>query len=894
MTENHKQEPIEASQGSDGQGSDGQGSDGKGYRDVNARGKQVREVNNGCSTSKSEKGFSILLVEDSENDGLLLKKELQRQEIEGPLKRVETAREMNEALDEGGWDLVISDYSLPKFSAPKALELLQDRGLDLPFIVLSGTIGEEAAVEAMRAGAHDYFVKGRVKRLGEAIRRELEAARVRGEKERTQRNLEHLNRVLRAVRNVSQLILRDRDSKDFIENVCKEIVATRGYAGAWLRVESKDFPGPCIAQSGFDGNFNIFKQRIEQGWLPPCCLELEASLMGISILSPKEQCQDCPLQKGCSKGTRTVTVSLAYGSKHYGTLAIIIPQGIDDLANEESLLLELAKDLSLAFHGLENDRLRRAAEERFNYLFDAMAQGVVYQDKEGNIIEANQAAERILGLGKEQMLERHSHDERWQSLDEEGKPLPGDQHPAMRALEEGKPFKRTMGVFNPKEGAYRQLRVHAVPEFKEGEDSPFRVFTTFEDITELLEEEHLFNFAIEQMPVPVVIAKAPNGDIIHYNDGVLDMLAKEPEGFSLDELELQHHREFWPTFHPDGSPYEIDELPLTKAIKRGIHTQNEEIILMQGERKRWISASAAPLRNREGEIVAGIVVFPETTEVKSAETALRESEAKLNQAQKMESIGRLASGVAHDFNNLLTAINSYTELVLEALEEDSPVANDLQEVLFAGQRARELTKQLLTFSRKQVIEAEEIDLNKIVRQIDGMLERVLGEDIIVETKLDKDLPSILADSNQIEQVLMNLAVNARDAMPRGGRLLIETEALRASNGAVIMRVKDEGCGMTEETKARIFDPFFTTKEKEKGTGLGLSTVYGIVKQSKGSISIDTEPGKGSSFTLEFPPCPKSTKEIQNDKCTIGHKARGELILVVEDEATISPDYSRHA
>ena len=281
------------------------------------------------------------------------------------------------------------------------------------------------------------------------------------------------------------------------------------------------------------------------------------------------------------------------------------------------------------------------------------------------------------------------------------------------------------------------------------------------------------------------------------------------------------------------------------------------------------------------------------------EGVLRETEAQLRQAQKMEAVGRLAGGVAHDFNNLLTVIRGYSELLLGRLGPTDAMRKDMEEIKKAADRASGLTRQLLAFSRRQFIAAKVVDLNALVANMDGMLRRLIGEDIVeLCAELDSSAGAIKADPGQVEQVIMNLVVNARDAMPKGGRLTIETKNVTIGKGArldavgvepgsyVLLAVRDNGHGMDAETRSHLFEPFFTTKEQGKGTGLGLSTVYGIVKQSGGSITVESAPGRGTTFRIYFPRVEEEVPGTTGGVEAIDQARGRETILLVEDEPSV--------
>jgi nitrogen-specific signal transduction histidine kinase/CheY-like chemotaxis protein len=281
-------------------------------------------------------------------------------------------------------------------------------------------------------------------------------------------------------------------------------------------------------------------------------------------------------------------------------------------------------------------------------------------------------------------------------------------------------------------------------------------------------------------------------------------------------------------------------------------------------------------------------------------TELRQVEERFLQAQKMEAVGSLAGGVAHDFNNLITVILSYSEMLLSELPANDPLRADAEEIRKAGERASELTRQLLTFSRRQVIQPKVVRINELIEATGNMLERLIAENIALAMALDPEAGAVRVDAGQMEQVIVNLAVNARDAMPDGGRLLIESKnidfpepgepdqesPLYPSGRNVMLAVSDTGIGMDAETQKRIFEPFYTTKEPGKGTGLGLSTVYGIVRQSGGQISVYSEPGKGTSFKVYLPrvdDVPETREEIAAQAKSAAGR---ETVLIVDDDPAV--------
>jgi PAS domain S-box-containing protein len=358
---------------------------------------------------------------------------------------------------------------------------------------------------------------------------------------------------------------------------------------------------------------------------------------------------------------------------------------------------------------------------------------------------------------------------------------------------------------------------------------------------------------------------------------------------------LGYTQEEWLALAPNWDRHiHPDDLPVVVAAEEqsenGYPFQAEFRVRRKDGREVWLSDTAVIVQGSDSHpVMEGIMV--DITERKALET-------QLQQSRKMEAVGRLAGGIAHDFNNLLTIISGYTELALSRPQLPSEARADIERIENASGRAASLVRQLLAFSRKQVLQPKILDLNKIVLNLDSLLRRLMDERIEMVTRVKDDLGKVKADPAQVEQVLMNLVVNARDAMPEGGRLVVETCNIELDTNYavdhvsvkpgryVMLAVSDTGVGMDRQTVAHIFEPFFTTKESGRGTGLGLSTVYGIVKQSGGYIWVYSEPGKGSTFKVYLPRVDEVPEAVGAALAAPRAQRGTETILIVEDEEAV--------
>ena len=544
----------------------------------------------------------------------------------------------------------------------------------------------------------------------------------------------------------------------------------------------------------------------------------------------------------------------------------------------------------------------KSSEEKYRELVENANSIIMRFDSAGRITFFNEYAQRLFGFTEEEVLGRSLLETITPETETTGRDLRGFaddlfQHPERYANHENENILRSG----------ERIWVSWANKVVVDEDGRLlEILSIGQNITERKKAEEefgraqaLLQAAIDQTPAGIMVADVSDARIRLVNRAALELLgsSKKPLTGSTSYEQLKN----WQLLHEDGSVCKTDDLPLARAIREGRVTRDREMIIRRKDGElRWVSVNASPVHNKQGDIIAGIVVFPDIAERKAAEAEKERLESQLRQSQKMEAIGTLASGIAHDFNNILQAIGGYVQLIESMKDLDPHIEKYAQEIDAAAQRAGSLVLRLLTFSRKVEPELKSVDIKREVLHAVQMLERTIPRMIDIETILPDDLWPINADQNQLNQIFMNLGANARDAMPDGGRLVFEArntvvggsgdiESTEIIDGRyVVLIVSDTGTGMNEDTLKQIFDPFFTTKMVGKGTGLGLSIVYGIMKGHGGYVRCDSAMGKGTVFRLYFPVRAHSDSgddrvpDYSDQAAPVGN----ETVLLVDDEDAI--------
>ena len=518
------------------------------------------------------------------------------------------------------------------------------------------------------------------------------------------------------------------------------------------------------------------------------------------------------------------------------------------------------------------------AETRFRGLVEQSPVGIYILCQDGKFSYVNPAMAWIFKYEQEEMLSLSVLD---LAVDKEHTRAAQ----VIRELMEGIPQPYFTFRFRRKDGILIDVEVHGTKTEFQGKPA---LIGTMLDITERRRAEQALREAEEKYreifdnAVLGIFQSTPEGRYLSINQAMARMHGYASPGEMMATITDIEHQQY-------ADPSRCREF--MRLLEEQNTARNFEYEICRKDSSRgWALLNARAIRDEQGK-----VVYYEGTQEDI--TVRKHLEAQYQQAQKMEAVGHLAGGIAHDFNNILNVIMGYTELSSSLLDEKHPVARNISQIRQAAERAANLTKQLLAFSRQQIAYPRVLDLNKVVENLSEMLKRLVGEDVVISFTPGERLGLIRADVGQIEQILMNLGANARDAMPRGGEIIIETcnitlddnqaqqPAPAAPGPYVMLSFRDTGSGIDKETLPRIFEPFFTTKGPTKGTGLGLSTVYGIVKQSNGHIWASSEPNKGTIFKICFP-LVEENESVPDSESETDSKGGSETLLLVEDEAAL--------
>jgi two-component system cell cycle sensor histidine kinase/response regulator CckA len=526
----------------------------------------------------------------------------------------------------------------------------------------------------------------------------------------------------------------------------------------------------------------------------------------------------------------------------------------------------------------------QASEERFRCVFDQAAVGLAMAAPDGRFVRVNPRFCEILDRDAADLL---------------GRTFVEVTHPDDRAATEamaaelrtGTGARYTMEKRNLRaDGRGTWVRVTA-SLIRDASGAPAHYLALVEDLAPQKQAEREARWAREQqaalldaLPDPAW-RKDEDGRYVAANAALAHTLGMSVE----DVLGLRDS-----DLLPPSIAGEIEAAD-REAMRTGRTVAGESTYVDRDGRERWMDVVKVPFVDADGVCHGTVGIAHDITHRKEMEAALKARDLELQQAQKMEAIGQLAGGVAHDFNNLLSVIQGTADLILMDAEPGSAVRADVEEIRHAAEQGASVTRQLLAFSRKQRLEPAAVDLNAEIRRSEKMLRRLLGEDVRLETSLQDGIPPLFVDAGQMEQVILNLAVNARDAMPEGGRLLVTTRAVDDcpllaaehpdARGCVCLSVSDTGCGIDPEALPHIFEPFFTTKGPGQGTGLGLSTVYGIVRQSGGQVMVESVPGQGTTFRIFLPPAPGGTAtQPAPQRPAEARAGRGTLLLVEDEDA----------
>ena len=582
---------------------------------------------------------------------------------------------------------------------------------------------------------------------------------------------------------------------------------------------------------------------------------------------------------------RTYTMEKRYLTRSGEVLwALVNVSLVSDAEGKPSYLITGIQDIT---ERKQAEAALRASEERYRLVaqaskevvwdWDLLTDQVIWDEGTGPLLDYQPAE---LGTTADWWYERLHPEDRErvvESLDS--------------AIRQGEKVWSEEYRFRRADGSYADVQDRARIVHDET-DAPVRVISAMADLTQGRRSERRLHQVLDALPTGVWIVDR-QGRI------VADNTASREIWGPVRYLELDQLPGYNTRWAASGQPVQPNEWGAARALESGESSLNQEITIdVPGGGQKTIVNSAVPIRDPDGQTIGALNLSEDVTGKRAEEEAGNQREDEERQADKMEAVGRLAGGIAHDFNNLLTGILTYSELILQELRPSDPLRADIESIRHAGQRAAGLTRQLLAFSRRQVLQPRVVSLNGLTTELEPMLSRLLGTEVALDLLLDPEAGNVMVDPNQMEQVLVNLITNARDAMPRGGRVSITTAnaQLHRDEAAqetpyVTISVKDTGSGMDAATQARVFEPFFTTKQGTSGTGLGLSTAFGIIEQSGGHITLESQQGQGSEFTIYLPRYMGSEPALSTAQRE-APRGGSETLLLVEDEDSVRASVRR--
>lgn len=787
----------------------------------------------------------VLIVEDNPNDAELVLRELRRTGFDLDWHRVETAQDYLDRL-QPDLDIILSDYDMPEFNGPRALELLKQSGMDIPFIIISGTIGEDVAVEVMKQGATDYLLKDRLARLSLSIKHALEKGRLRKERAKAEDELRWKTAFLEAQVSASLdgIIVVDQQGRKILQN----------------QRTADLFKIPRHLEEDKDE-----KEQLQ--WVtdmtknPELCLEKVVHLFA----HPDEIGRDEIELKDGSVLDRYSSPVVGKDGKYYGRIWTF--RDITERKNAATALLESKRFLQSTLNALTSH--------------------IAILDEQGTIIEVNAAwirfasendfkdASKGVGANYLQLCDSSCG----QYSDEAALVAGG-----IRAVMAGQSHE--FRVEYPCHSAQAQ-RWFVVRVTRFCGDGLLRVVVAHENITERkLAEEALRESELrlrEQASLldkarDAILARDLDQRVTYWNKG-----AERLYGWTAEEVIGQ---KVFNLLYRDVTPF----MEATDAVIRLGEWTGELQQFNKAGAPILIEARWTLVRDDAGRPKSILAINTDITEKKKLEQ-------QFLRAQRMESIGTLAGGIAHDLNNVLAPILMSIEL-LRMTSRDERAQSVLSTIETSARRGADMVKQILSFARGVDGLRVMVDPKKIIQDMQHLIQDTFPKNIRFHADLPPILPAFLGDHTQVHQVLLNLCVNARDAMPDGGTLTVSAQSISVADqfaamhsdakpGAYIMiKVTDTGTGIPQEVVEKIFDPFFTTKDLGKGTGLGLSTVLAIVKSHGGFINVCSEPGKGTTFTVHFPSSVSAVHSTSVLSAELNLRGQGELILVVDDEAAV--------